>query len=163
MGLARDRFVAAAVTFLDICPYFSYNPRISLIEGAFLGGKPEKRSEGGARARICSPLPGGSGAPLGRHKDRSARSSLDWTSPRRAKHPPQPRPRKRGSGAEPMLVATGLASAAAKRRKAGAPRLARCRDSRRVAHTAYTCRRCADNGWHAPFGAPPPVNCRGRA
>jgi hypothetical protein len=38
--------------------YFGYKQRISLIEGAFLGGKPEKRSEGGPRARACNPLPG---------------------------------------------------------------------------------------------------------
>jgi hypothetical protein len=45
-------------------------------------------------------FPGGFGTPLGRQKDRSAGSPLDWTSPRQAKHLLQPRPRKRGSGAE---------------------------------------------------------------
>jgi hypothetical protein len=44
------------------------------------------RSKGGARGRICSPHSGGFGAPLGRQKERSARSSL--VRPRRAKHPP---------------------------------------------------------------------------
>ena len=49
---------------------------------------------------IANPHPGGSGAPLGRQKDRSAGSPLDWTSVRQAKHLLLPRPRKRGSGAE---------------------------------------------------------------
>jgi len=55
-------------------------------------------------------------------------------------------PRKRGSGAEPMLVATGVASAAAERRKASAPRhLARFRALKTRGH------------WlDAPFGAPLP-------
>jgi hypothetical protein len=35
------------------------------------------RSECGARARSRKPLPGGSGPPLGRHDDRSPRSSVD--------------------------------------------------------------------------------------
>ena len=35
------------------------------------------RSECGARARSRKPLPGGSGPPLGRHHDRSPRSSVD--------------------------------------------------------------------------------------
>ena len=60
--------------------------------------------KGGARAvpagGIANPHPGGSGAPLGRQKDRSAGSPLDWTSVRQAKHLLLPRPRKRGSGAE---------------------------------------------------------------
>ena len=45
-------------------------------------------------------FPGGFGTPLGRQKDRSAGSPLDWTSPRQAKLLLQPRPRKRGSGAK---------------------------------------------------------------
>ena len=49
----------------------------SLMEGAFPEGMPEKRSGGGACGRICHPLPGGSGPPLGRHDDRSPRSSVD--------------------------------------------------------------------------------------
>jgi hypothetical protein len=75
----------------------------------------------------------------------------------REKHPPQPRPRKRGSGAEPEAVATALASAAAKRRKASAPRNWRAAaKADELQQTACTCLRCADNGWHAPFGAPLP-------
>ncbi len=49
---------------------------------------------------IANPHPGGFGTPLGRQKDRSAGSPLDWTSVRQAKHLLLPRPRKRGSGAE---------------------------------------------------------------
>jgi hypothetical protein len=53
-----------------------------------------------------------------------------------------------------MLVATGLASAAAERRKASPLRSA-CFRAR--AHSAGNIRMCgADNGWHAPIGAPPP-------
>jgi hypothetical protein len=52
------------------------------------------------------------------------------------KTPAQPRPRKRGSGAEPDVVATALASAAVERRKASAPRIWRA--SAPVS---------ADNGW----------------
>jgi hypothetical protein len=44
-----------------------------------------------------------------------------------------------------MLVATGVASAAVERRKAGARRSARCRT-----------RDGAELGWMAPIGAPPP-------
>jgi len=39
---------------------------------------------------------GGSGAPPGRHYDRSARSSLDWDRPKAANGRLRPRPRKRG-------------------------------------------------------------------
>jgi hypothetical protein len=46
---------------------------------------------------------------------------------RRAKHPASAGRGKPGSGAEPMLVATGVASAAVKRRKASASRRMRCR------------------------------------
>ena len=107
----------------SFCQMADNRQRISLNRGT-----PFRKAclKGGAGAvpagGIANPHPGGSGAPLGRQKDRSARSSLDWTGPRRAKHPPQPRPRKRGSGAEPEAVATALASAVAKRRKASAPR-----------------------------------------
>jgi hypothetical protein len=49
----------------------------------------------GGRGRIL-PHPGGSGVPLGRHHDRSARSSLDWDRPMAGNARRMPRPRKRG-------------------------------------------------------------------
>jgi hypothetical protein len=53
--------VTCSATTIDIYPHFSYKTRISLIEGAFPEGRPEKRSKGDARGRICSPHPGGLG------------------------------------------------------------------------------------------------------
>jgi hypothetical protein len=70
--------------------------------------------------------PRGPGVPVDRQKDRSTRSAFNcgkWR--RRAKHLALACRGKPGSGAEPMLVATGVASAAVKRRKASALRSAR--------------------------------------
>jgi hypothetical protein len=91
-----------SVTFILTCvPVSDTSLRISLNRGT-----PFRKAclKGGAGAvpagGLCTPHPGGSGAPLGRQKDRSAGSPLDWTSVRQAKPLLLPRPRKRGSGAE---------------------------------------------------------------
>jgi hypothetical protein len=78
-------------------------------------------------------------AALGHHLagKRTGLRGARWTGQAEAgKTPAQPRPRKRGSGAEPDVVATALASAAVERRKASAPRIWR-------ASTPGS----ADNGW----------------
>jgi hypothetical protein len=51
------------------------------------------------RAWFAATLPGGSGDPLGRHDDRSARSSLDWDRPRRIT-PAEATSQERRPGAE---------------------------------------------------------------
>ena len=90
-----------SVTHLTFVPVSATSLRISLNRGT-----PFRKAclKGGARAvpagGIANPHPGGFGTPLGRQKDRSAGSPLDWTSVRQAKLLPLPRSRKRGSGAE---------------------------------------------------------------
>jgi hypothetical protein len=126
------------------------------------------------RADECDPLPGGPGAPVDRHKDRSARSALNRRlGCKRAKHPRARDVGKPGSGAEARLDAFGLASAAARRRKAGAAPLpdpppqagrkaGKSRSRARASIGGNAARCCAANGWIAPFGASPPFFCRGR-
>ena len=65
-------------TPLDMRPSFRYKTPISLIEGRLPGGKPERRSEGGACARICNPLPGGFGHHVLRYYGRCVRC-FHWT------------------------------------------------------------------------------------
>jgi hypothetical protein len=88
-------------------------------------------------------FPGGSGAPLDRQKDRSAGSPLDWTSPRQAKHLPQPRSRKRGSGAESAGY-DRFGECRGERRKASGPRASACGDMCRCGRGPIEI---------APFGA----------
>ena len=64
-------------------------------------GKPERRSESGARGRNCTPFPGGSGAPRAGTMTGPRGARWTGTGARRAKHPREPSPRKQGSGAEP--------------------------------------------------------------
>jgi hypothetical protein len=70
-------------------PHFSYMLSISLIKGAFREGTFGMRERVRCpRADECDPLPGGSGAPVGRQKDRSARSVLNRRlGCKGAKHP----------------------------------------------------------------------------
>src|ERR1700728_4231254 len=58
--------VSVCVTCMSPC-----SPRAPFRKAGLEGGVRR-----GARARICTPLPGGSGVPLVRHYDRSVRSSL---------------------------------------------------------------------------------------
>src|SRR6185312_8191208 len=61
------------VPVLDTSTGESRSTRDAFREGTF-----GRRSECGACGRrICAPLPGGSGPPLGRHYDRSPRSAVD--------------------------------------------------------------------------------------
>ena len=60
-----------------------------------------------------------------------------------------------------MADAFALASAAAERRKASAPRLARCRVRNISERRRLLVRR--GNGWHAPFGASPPFFAGGES
>ena len=109
---------------------------------------------------IANPHSGGSGSPVDRQKDRSARSALNRRlGCKRAKHPRARDVGKPGSGAEPRLDAFGLASAAVRRRKAGAPPLWRAA-ALKASADGNVCRCCAANGWIAPFGASPPF-CAG--
>ena len=52
---------------LDIRPYFSYKPPISLIEGRFREAFVKVERVRRLRAGLAIPLPGGFGAPPGRH------------------------------------------------------------------------------------------------
>jgi hypothetical protein len=58
-----------------------FTPRQFRARNALARGR--GRSMRRPRAGFVPPHPGGSGAPPGRHYDRSARSSLDWDRPRR--------------------------------------------------------------------------------
>ena len=69
------------------------------------------------RAGFVPPLPGGSGVPLGRHYDRSARSSLDWDRPKRVT-PAKATSQEARPGAELVAKAAGES-------RDGAPRGAR--------------------------------------
>ncbi len=115
---------------------------------------------------IANPHPGGFGTPLGRQKDRSAGSPLDWTSVRQAKLLLLPRPRKRGSGAESAGYGRfgecrGEAPEGERAPvwRASAQQIGLRRLRRLVcgAHSDGDVWMCgADSGRHAPFGAPPP-------
>ena len=71
-------FVLEMTTCLDNRRYFGYILKIPLAKGAFREGTFGRRSGMRCpRADECDPLPGGSGAPVGRQKDRSARSVLN--------------------------------------------------------------------------------------
>ena len=110
-----------------------------------------------ARGAIHS-VPGRLWSPLVRQKDRSARSALDWDRRKRVT-PGGAGSQETRSGAEPMLVVTGVASprrSAGRRARPFGARPWRCRQQR-------CCRCSADNGWHAPFGAPPPFLFHGAA
>jgi hypothetical protein len=73
------------------------------VRAPFRKGKPERRKRGAVPARgIANPLPGGSGSPVDRQKDRSARSVLNRRQAGRAgKTLAKSVFGKPGSGAEP--------------------------------------------------------------
>ena len=78
-------FVSNTETTLDIRPYFSYKPSESRSRGkpvarVLLEAERERMP---ARGTIHF-APGRPWAPLDRHEDRPARSSLDWDRPTRA-------------------------------------------------------------------------------
>jgi len=104
---------------IDLRPILCKTAAARSPKGAFRM-RSEERSERGARGRSRKPLPGGSGPPLDRHDDRSPRSSVDCDRRKRVT-PATPGRRKRGTGAEPILDASGTASAAAERREASVP------------------------------------------
>ena len=108
-------------TPLDIRLHSSYVSDNSLTEGAC---RPACRQvERGAvpAGGIANPHSGGPGAPVDRQKDRSARSALNRRLEASGQNTCELETSgKPGSGAEPRLDAFGLASAAVKRRKAGA-------------------------------------------
>jgi hypothetical protein len=97
---------------------------------------------------FANPHPGGSGSPVDRHQDRSARSVLNrgsFLKAKRAKPPLAKACGKPGSGAEPS-GGTGGECRKRERRKAGAPQ-------------DYAARSRAMRGYwldNAPFGAPLP-------
>src|SRR5580700_8197470 len=103
------------------------------------------------RADRHSPLPGGFGAPLVRHDDRSARSSLHWRRGGSSRlHPVIP-----GNAARSCVRGNSLARTAVERRKASASRWTRgfARSANRWQHLL---------AWRGPtgqlrlFGALPP-------
>jgi hypothetical protein len=113
------------------------------------------RSECGARARFRKPLPGGSGPLLGRHDDRSPRSSVD------SRQATTGNARQAGSQEtrelelsqrrmrSPWRVPRRSAERRAARDRAAAAQQIRCASSR------TNCLQCADMAG-APIGAPPP-------
>ena len=124
---------------------------------------PERGARCGAGARICSPFPGGSG-----HRWSGKKTGLRgarWTGTGERRVTPAGAGQETRPGAEPMLVATGVASPrrSAGRRARPLSTLPRKRGRERrqgrasVAMSAQQCCRwSADHGRHAPFGAPPP-------
>jgi hypothetical protein len=113
------------------------------------------RSECGARARSRKPLPGGSGPPLGRHDDRSPRSSVD------SRQATTGNTRRAGSQEtrELELSQRRMRSPWRVPRRSAERRAARdtgrCRAADELRKFAHTCLRCADMDG-APIGAPPP-------
>ena len=113
------------------------------------------RSECGARARSRKPLPGGSGPPLGRHDDRSPRSSVN------SRQATTGNTRRAGSQEtrELELSQRRMRSPWRVPRRSAERRAARdtgrCRAADELRKFAHTCLRCADMDG-APVGAPPP-------
>ena len=113
------------------------------------------RSECGARARSRKPFPGGSGPPLGRHDDRSPRSSVD------SRQATTGNTRRAGSQEtrELELSQRRMRSPWRVPRRSAERRAARdtgrCRAADEVRKFAHTCLSCADMDG-APIGAPPP-------
>jgi hypothetical protein len=91
------------------------------------------------RAGLVTSLPGGSGNPLGRHYDRSARTSLDWDRLKRVT-PAKTTSQERRPGAEARAF-TLVPRAAMERRTARASSLDALRSRRRQsdAHFASAC------------------------
>ena len=102
----------------------------SLIEGRLREGTPESGASA-VPARGFAIRSRAIRTPPGRHKDRPARSSLDWRMGNAGRSASGHRPRKRGPELKPVGGNPADGKAAAKRRKAGAfrkdapPRLAR--------------------------------------
>jgi hypothetical protein len=95
------------------------------------------------RADRHSPLPGGFGAPLVRHYDRSARSSLHWRRGGSSRsHPAVP-----GNAARSCVRGNSLTRAAVERRKASASRW-----TRGFARSAF--------GWQHPMRGEAPRDSR---
>jgi hypothetical protein len=115
------------------------------------------RSECGARARSRKPLPGGSGPPLGRHHDRSPRSSVDsrQIEAGNARQIGSQETRELELSQRRMRSPWRVPRRSAERRAARDK--SRCRaEAKRMATLA---RRTARTMAGAPIGAPPPFIC----
>jgi hypothetical protein len=117
------------------------------------------RSECGARARSRKPLPGGSGPPLGRHHDRSPRSSVDSRQIKagNARQIGSQETRELELSQRRMRSPWRVPRRSAERRAARDK--SRCRAADELRKFAHTCLRCADMDG-APIGAPPPFFVR---
>ena len=117
------------------------------------------RSECGARARSRKPLPGGSGPPLGRHHDRSPRSSVDsrQATTSNARRAGSQETRELELSQRRMRSPWRMPRRSAERRAARDK--SRCRAADELRKFAHTCLRCADMDG-APIGAPPPFFVR---
>jgi hypothetical protein len=111
--------------YIDIRHSFSYIADYLAHEGRFSRRSLKWSKVRCLRAGVVTPLPGGSGTPLDRHYDRSARSSLNWDRPIAGNTRVSRVLRKRGLG-----LSCGIkpaANVAVERRKASALRSARSR------------------------------------
>ena len=113
------------------------------------------RSECGARARSRKPLPGGSGPPLGRHDDRSPRSSVNsrQATTGNTRRAGSQETRELELSQRRMRSPWRVPRRSAERR--AARDMSRCRAADEVRKFAHTCLSCADMDG-APIGAPPP-------